>query len=84
MRKGGLDPVNTYTCLKTGSCFFGGDVLFHNWHNHGFHLIYDPHKKLYKISFTAVVRRKIQFGLCVDLTVCQHSYLYHLRLHLKG
>lgn len=28
-------------------------------------------KKLHKISCTAVVRRKIQFGLCVGLTCCQ-------------
>lgn len=63
---------------------FGGNELFQNWHNHSFYLVYDRHKKLHKISCTAVVRRKIQFGLCADLTCCQCSYIHHLGLCLKG
>lgn len=45
IEKGGLDAVNTYTCLKMSSHSFSEDVLFQNWHNHSFYLIYGQHKK---------------------------------------
>lgn len=47
-KEGGMYPVNTYTCLSTivMEAFFVRNVLFPNWHNHSFYLVYDQHKKI--------------------------------------